>query len=277
MTFNPDKINIHELAIEEPERVSETFDPEKDITADDWRAVLGQLKDYRTRQRWGNFADEAMSIKIIDPKRDLIIIRSDWAGMEGDLEEKRKIHGNFQRPDWFSFFNIAAGMKVLDSKKDFKISQAEWQSAQEKLQEYGSVSLWQDFLIFASAMNIVAPSKNLELNQKATEGVRELLDGCKEAGNWYMFSNIAAQLKILDANIDIGLDEVAWRGMRSELEKQRKNYVDGHTTDIATQAANMKILAAEKVEVTDRGLKLIMPEKRSLQSETPEMPETKQF
>ena len=44
MKFNPDRINIHELAIEEPEKQPEPhFDVERDITPEDWQGMRDML------------------------------------------------------------------------------------------------------------------------------------------------------------------------------------------------------------------------------------------
>ena len=85
--FNPDNLNIHELAVEEPEKQAEVFfDPEKEITEDDWEGINKNLKTYeensgfwqdrkdfnhwqtRTPNIW--LVDTMELIKIIDPKRE---------------------------------------------------------------------------------------------------------------------------------------------------------------------------------------------------------------
>ena len=92
---------------------------------------------------------------------------------------------------------------------------------------------------------------------------------------WGEFSWRAMAVKIMNPKIDLNLNRESWDGMRKFLEFARE--LENYDT-FSKHAAAMKILAAEKVEVTDQGLNIAMPKKKkSLKSNVPPMPETKKF
>lgn len=70
----------------------------------------------------------------------------------------------------------------------------------------------------------------------------------------------------LPFDVERDITEEDWSGMRQGLEKDR------------WRVMRMKILAAEEVRVTDKGIALVMPKpKIKLKADIPPMPETKKF
>jgi hypothetical protein len=100
-----------------------------------------------------------------------------------------------------------------------------------------------------------------------------------ERNTWFSFAQNFVSMKILfpEKNIGSKLDAGAWKGMRDELENIRNSSDSEKWERLSSLAMNMKILAAEKVEVTDKGLEITMPEKREGLESAPALPETKQF
>lgn len=71
------------------------------------------------------------------------------------------------------------------------------------------------------------------------------------------------------------ITDTDWQGMLDQLEEYRKK---NEWWKFANQAMCMKILAAEKVEITDQGLKLTMPgEQESFKQEKRPHPERRNF
>ena len=63
--------------------------------------------------------------------------------------------------------------------------------------------------------------------------------------------------------------------MKARLEQSRQS---NNWEYFSLQAMKMKILAAEKVEITDKGLEISMPEKKEpLIDKIPPMPEQRKF
>ena len=275
MPFNPDRINIHELTIEEPERRAEVFfDAEKDITKEDWKGMEGKLEEYRRENKWDKFSQQAMRMKILDPNQDLNIDLIARNGIREILEEDRK------SCVWNGFASQATEMKMLGIDQELNIDQVALQGTREMMeghrQRMGRDRGWDSFSWMAMNLKIIDPTQDLNLDQVAWHGMRDTLEKDRQQKSWADFSWGAVKIKILDPNQDLNLDQEAWQGMRDYLEKQREN--GDKWGNLSWQLANMKILVAEKVEVTENGIELTMPKKReSLGSDAPPIPEIKKF
>ena len=70
------------------------------------------------------------------------------------------------------------------------------------------------------------------------------------------FIGQAANMKILDPQINPNLN---WQEIRNELKEDRKRGFGGEAGyEFSKNAMAMKVLAAEKVEITDKGLEITM-------------------
>ena len=288
MFFNPNRINIHELTIEEPEKKSELrFDPERDITEEDWRNMRQLLEEYRKddeRKSHGSgqevmyFSGQAMYMKILNPTVVLNLDETAWQVMRQDLERNRiqpDRYGVFPGhglSDWGLFARQAREMKILDPEIDLNLNENAWQGMRQLLDSRRTDKKWGDFSSLAADIKILDPTLGLNLNPDTLRGVRDQLEIYREADNWWIFSWQAMHMKILDPRIDLNLDETAWQGMRESLKNFR-----GDWSSFSKQAMLMKILAAEEVKVTDKGLEIKMRKDKPLTSGVPPLPETKQF
>jgi hypothetical protein len=95
----------------------------------------------------------------------------------------------------------------------------------------------------------------------------------KDNGNWEEFIDVFSNMKIIDQKAVPPLVEEDWQAIKKTLPSLR-----GDWARFSAMAMGMKILAAERVEVTDKGLEVTMPEKKkNLGTYAPPLPETKQF
>ena len=265
--FKPDRINIHELTIEEPEKQSELpFDPERDITKQDWEVMRLCLEHSRKNNTWSDFSAYAARMKILDPTQDLNLDQTAWQGME---DEFKKQSFNPQR-----LTSNAADMKVLDPKRDLNLDQTAWTKMRRELENWRSKNDWGMFSWQASNMKIIDPKINLKLDQAAWQGMEKQLEEYRRSNNWTSFFLQASRMKILDPKIDLKLDQTAWQGARDELEVDRRQFM---MQGFDSLAKCMKILVAERVDVTDQGLEITMPKREKPLTSVPPIPETKQF
>ena len=83
---NPERINIHELTIEEPEKQGELhFDVERDIFEEDWKQMKKQLKEFARGKFWADFAHRTMQMKILNPGLKLGLDQQAWQGARDRL------------------------------------------------------------------------------------------------------------------------------------------------------------------------------------------------
>ena len=108
--LSPENIDIARLHLETPKpRERIPFDPEKEITADDWEHMAEKLEADRTRNDWRDFSWLAIKMKLLFPERasELNLDTKAWQGMKHGLERDRTAN------QWNSFAWQAMNMKLL--------------------------------------------------------------------------------------------------------------------------------------------------------------------
>ena len=113
LTPDPDELYLQDLVIEQPkEKFGLEFDPKGDITPGDWKGVTDQLNQLRQGQRWGNFAEYAMRMKILGATPEqLRLDETAWQGMRDELNQSR------QSQNWWGFASLAVCMYILSAHK----------------------------------------------------------------------------------------------------------------------------------------------------------------
>ena len=223
------------------------FDPDKEIT----KADREKMKEYLELLRGGTgsgFDSAAMEMKIVDPSVDL--------GLDQEILERMKseLKHNKDGGNWSFFIHNASRMKIVDPSL-VELDQEARKGMKNMLEMQRGVN-WSSFSRCAMEMKIVDPSVDLGINQEARQGMKDKLEKYRMAGFWSGFTSAAMEMRIIDPSADLGLDQEAWQGMKGELESRRNRPKSG----FGDQAMAMKIIAAEKVEVTDKGLEIKMPE-----------------
>jgi len=266
--FNPDKINIHELAIEEPEKHAELpFDPERDIAEEDWRGMRDELEELRRDDTFRSlFPSLAMAMKVLNSTQDSNLSSDEWQyirdkSMEDDSWSK-----------WLQFADYSMYMKILDPNQSPGIDQTAWRGMEGALEEAVVRDIWR-VPSHAKAMRILDPHRDLNLGPVIWQRMKATLEAAEKNNGWDTFTYQAADMRILDPGLKFNLDQNAWQHMTDRLKwlKQGNDW-----REFAKSAMAMKVLAAEEVKVTDRGLEINM-RKPKLKENTPSLPETKQF
>jgi len=265
MPYNPDRINIHELTVEEPEKQEGLpFDPERDITEKGWNYLKSEFESQHDGNLWF-FSYTASQLKILDPLFDLRITPEIWESFGDSLNAIR--HHTVK--NWDNFSATAARMKIIDNDKNLNINQNDWRSMQQKLDKLRKQRLWGAFAVHAASMKILDPRIDFKVDEETRR------DMIKEIKNETTFASIfaehAAAMKILGIAFEV--DKFFWRMMQEELKEEQ-----AQGKSFSKLAVDMKILVAEEVEVTDKGLEITMPKpKEDLKQGIQHLPEVKQF
>lgn len=260
--FNPDKINIHELTIGEPEKESALpFDAEKDISPGEWEIIMSYIKN----KNGPDWIQSVMQMKVLKPDYDLNL----------DEQAKQFLKNEFERgkgllPHIFAL--KAAAIKLVDPTLKMNIDGETWERMEEKLDVFRNIQDWSQFLNLAFAMKILEKNYKVDISKKEYKAIMDqFADDTKHNEGWRIAATMA-QLRVVDPNRNLKIDDAAWECMHHQLEDWRFGDYDG----FFQIAVDMQILAAEKVEVTDKGLEITMPA-RNLQIETPQIPEQRNF
>ena len=255
------------------------FNPDKDITDEDWKLMEQKLKDFRKEKDVESFASLASDMKIISSEKfsEKNITVQDWNKMQQTMTDfaRRIVEGKY----WWeihlsqNLFRQMASMKIInpekfDETRRSHLPEIEWSRTIERgLSHCREYQAWEDFAEMASNLKIIWPTTltafPVDMKKWITEDdkqkmINDKLEYCHKENKWGRFSSLAAKLRILypEKFSELNVNETAWRGMRNSLKQCRKDEQKWRWS-IGKLAADMKILAAEKVEVDEKeGLKV---------------------
>lgn len=272
--LDPERINIHELTVEEPEKQTDLpFDPERDVTEEDWQVMRNELKKAEQENNWSKYASIAMAIKILNPEIEIDLNERIRQGILKELNFCKKNH------NWEPFYESAVALKTLGLKDDLNriLGEDVWQGISNDLERVknGGVLDFSHAVSFARILDPDNSHLHIDMGVDDWKKMNEDLEKFRNSGEWFNFSAKASNMRILDPEIKINIGEKDWEGIKNLLNQSRgeeEHYL------FYSLVIYVKVIAAEKVEVTDQGLIITMPKKKeALKPETPSIPETKQF
>lgn len=249
--FNPDKINIHDLTIEEPEKQTEVpFDPERDIMAEDWERIYKKIKS----DIW-----VYTSIKILDPQFvDKKIIQKQEDSANKTLERK----------EWGSFLTYARHLKIIKPGAKININDEMRRGVEAILKDQKIAKNWWDFAWTAMSIKLIDPKFKVD-----PEDWEKLENYLSTRSNQADYVRQAMKMRIINQDWNPNWSTNTWNEIKKELESRR---VRNDAGEFAEMAAAMKIMAAEEVKSTEKGLEINM-KKKSIETEVSQMPEQRNF
>ena len=159
--FKPDRINIHELTIDDPEKQSElAFDSERDITEDDWEKMKRTLDLCRLNDNWSSYFSQAADMKILNPEWDLNLNGRALLAINDKLKQSR------ESQNWQGFLSYASDRNILGARFNYAINPEERNSLEQELESYIKAGNWSTVLGLALALRIIDPQFDLKLNDQ---------------------------------------------------------------------------------------------------------------
>ncbi|KKP33194.1 MAG: hypothetical protein A2360_04930 [Candidatus Staskawiczbacteria bacterium RIFOXYB1_FULL_32_11] len=270
--FNPDaQLNIHELAIEEPEKQAEVFfDPERDITPEDWEKI-GQYKKEQMSYNWQSVAEICAEEKILG--KDPNLSDSDWE----NLQKYRRSHLYDAVMGWRDFVEKAKNEAIAGNVPE--LTDDDWQSIQKHMKAQRTKQPQEHMHCFFA--NYILAKAVLGRPVKLSEDDWKYLEEFREKNK----KSIGPLIEILETETILGrrpkLTSSDWEFLKQERERYRHDRVfqmDSNWHSSVSIATTMAILSADEVRIPEGGgLELISHKKTDLQAEIPQMPEQKQF
>jgi len=249
-----------------------TFDPEKEITEEDIHIMEGQLEKLRQANYWSDYLSVAKSLKIINPERK---IELDSNVLSMILKEKSE---GSSGESFNSFLRHLADAIIADPEVDFLTAvgfgKEEWDlTKREYLKQRG----YSESMI-PNAWDVVIDAKIIDPNQdivkanpvdlqKIEKDLKRWRYGYQGLQvRWDIFIQEATIVKLLFPDVNLNLDSEAWKNMKEQRAQDKKIAIDIKNRKDATflqmdasfsrRTAAMKILSADRVEITDKGLKI---------------------
>ena len=269
--FKPDRINIHELTIEEPEKPSELpFDPERDITEED-RAKMEEWRKHHMKGNWQVVAEICAQEKILGRAPELT--ESDWEELRDERENQ------FDRLGYMSLAEKARNEAIAGRTP--KLSEEQWENIRKSREKDRLTPPKKGHHSFFA--NLITSEAVLGRPPKLSEDDWKYLSECREKNK----RSIGSLIEILEAEAILGrkpiLDEDDWSFLKTEWEKHRNDpafdadfkFSWKSSLDIA---ACMAVISADKIKIPKGGgLELIYNKKSIRGSQTPPLPEIKKF
>jgi hypothetical protein len=284
------RINITQLSVEQPKVEKPVlFDQEHDLDEKTWQSMLEQLA--KEKDDMVKIIDMAESLVILAPERreqlpsSLEVVGTGLLNITDkpiEVSAATKVDVAFNE----DFSDTMCTLKTLFPEKVHQLSLDD-QTHDKLINLYDFLkSRRQDEAETRKVLRLAASIKFLfpqfgdewsEITKRGTEvdimGT-EVLDRLAVSKKWGQFAFVSRQLRYLFPEDRLDASNVAWEGMRAALERRRnKDWLL-----YAELAANMKVLTAEKVTITEQGLELVMPTAQAqLAQPIPQMPEIKNF
>lgn len=285
--MNPERINIKDLTVEEPEKKIESsvvFNPERDITDKEWDTMKSEffkeMEDAGSSRERVDCLGRAAELKMLFPERvdELNLDKEIWD--RWDKAEDEPMH-SLHTPDTLVNMKILFPEKFQEIDLDDGYYKIKWDDMKVKLEKYqkevvDEYAFANNFSDLARKMKIICPEKASELNldeETAQKMIIHIND--ERSGNrWYNLLLNAANFKILfpERAGELKLDDDFW-------QKAKKLYkTDCQGIEPAYFAACLKILAADRVDITKEGIEFTMQgERESLESGSSSIPEIRNF
>lgn len=263
MSFNPDRINIKDLTIEEPEQKQEVFfNPETYITDKDWNDVKNSLEERIKKSDILEFASIVADIKIISPDTNIDV---DWELFENKLEDLRG------KGEWEELSRLMASMKLLNSDYKIDSDQKTWDGVLGLLKDPKIRA--SDFCRQVERIKILKPTSRFDSDIKK-KFFDVLKDTNKDRGYAsVMFAYQAERIRIVFPEEKILLDDFMMEKIIDHLRKD-KDKKEWH--NFFSLARAIKVLTVERVEVTSNGLEITMIGNLSA-LKSPSIPEVRNF
>ncbi|KKP33209.1 MAG: hypothetical protein A2360_04850 [Candidatus Staskawiczbacteria bacterium RIFOXYB1_FULL_32_11] len=290
--FNPDNLNIHELAIEEPEKQVELpFDPERDITDRDrenWRKLV------RTKINSKNFIEtakciskmNALGVELDLSGKDVLGLRKeDLVKAYDDLTDSFE-NGNVINASTDAgaqFISLINSVGRLIGKKDIKHPFPD--SMQKKIDENSKYGYLDGIMLIAEEMKEggYEPQISDKDKQAIVELVQSLEESVPDGGDKRLIvAGGFAMAKVL--GLPVKPSEANWDEFKKGAESYKPTEVnlskissDRNSDKLLEMYYNMAIISADGIKIPDGGGIELVHRKKILQTEAPQMPEQKQF
>ncbi len=287
------KIDITRLNIEPPmEKERPGFDPDHDITLDQWTEILGSLHKTLLSQNVNSYDKIrlAAACSWVSPERFEQSVTN--VELFGIIKHFRDLAAKYQTDSINKdYASTQILLRMLADGRAF-LPQAELKSLTENAAlRVNVVKLidhrlgFQDFqkhLETLASTRIVWPQGigEIALNWRELKDnvLYDFLHKQDDKKDWFYFAENTAYLRIISPKefSEISIDANMWQSMRDEL----KEYWDGHemnTQHFMEMAKNMSVISAGDIKIDEAGLHIIQDKSSDSTNSAAALPETRSF
>lgn len=247
------------LAEKEPED-TRPWKWEEEITEKDKEKMIKKLPKFGTDEF---FVMHAADLRMAG--LEVNIDENKWYEIKKRLKAFEQL-GN-KEDEWYPFLGMVASLKILGFHVEIDEKIRTWVKSYFKM--YYRDKNWIDYKTLAVMIKKKDPSFEFEEKPFETvwKGMHEDLIQIANYENWIGFIRCAADLKIIDQDRFTPLSPDIWKKCIKATNKYRSE-----VESYADIAASLRILAAHKIEITDKGLKITDDPPEKLDTSLPARP-----
>jgi len=272
---NPEgDLKLQEITVDLGETERELFDVDKQVTVKEWTDVAKDLGDYaKKKSGFQDYAGLATQIKIVsrDHFDELVEVP---ARVFRYLKKSTESH--IRGGNWVRVMKLVWWMKnIVPEKMNEFDSSVIADGMKGQLEQYREEKKWQPYAVMAMYFRLLFPERvdGIDLGDEVLQNVKADLDEVADDADAFVLRAAAYKIAFGQRAEDLKLDENFEKMVKGLLDRRRRT---SSTKRFFEGVANIKIIMADEVVVTDDGLKLVK-KKPDLKQEKVPRPERKKF
>ncbi len=282
---NPDQLpNIKNMVVERPVAVDQPFDPETLLSSEEWGMMMAEVEQLKVKRYLWMVAELVMSLAILRPDFRKQFTRDDelLRFLEGQIVQKSYIGSRTLNEALISrgqYQLISLHPESLRMEVDELLIQ-EANVLLRRSRAFHLRSEFDQFTTIAFYSSVAFPGRKSDLDITLSDGkciLKFLRNWEKNAHDIFSLQEIAdigACHRSVWSNQAWKPGEHMWNKMRQAFNTLRLNE---QWKKLAKFGSDLKILAAESVEITSNGLDIVMPSKSRYTVPDAPIPEVRKF
>lgn len=273
--FNPEKINIHDLIIEEPEKeINLPFDAERDLEEYPVSRIQEELQRLSLQGEWDKYSAIILDARFIYPDGEELF-KPDSRVFENLIftEEEYEIKNKVQRH--ILLLSKAATICLLGGRSRIvdlleKVEQEVYNDMGEKYDDLeNDPSAAEEYL---ANYKLLYPNYSLPPMEKVIRQLDADIERCKKEKNESNLTRALFIKKIFNGTLSLENEKLVPYGyLRKEMQKSKNVY------DFVVAAGQLVCLSAEKISIDENGMHLSLVPKIKSEEQMPSIPEIKNF
>lgn len=270
MSEFPKRLNMRDILLprqESVERSEEPFNPKLDLPPAFWQPRLESLEKGEMPTGGWDSLRLAEEMQTLNPQVRLPSLPPNFYSSARGFMDMQRQDTDLRR--WFRVLHVAVPVKFNGMNP--LITEENWKECIRLRQTHREEKRWHDYLWLASDMKLFRPHESDTLSEEEWNEISEFL--IRESSpsslplraivNW---NNVCAELsliKLIDASRMPEVPPEGWKQLKSGFENwlvnEKKSRADRGVAffdTLTTGAWELAIIAAEKVNITEQGVRL---------------------
>ncbi|MDO8618648.1 MAG: hypothetical protein Q7R49_01745 [Candidatus Daviesbacteria bacterium] len=278
-----DQTNIGSLTLEDRKEYEFPFDPSQELSVEEKQRILEMIRKTRTNSfgspvgQWSDFRYWASGAALVFPEEtEKLGLDEQIFNLNEAIIQERKL----KTP-----FGLARNLRAIKTLfpqrfRELNIGQEEWEILKKRTDEVRNSNDWKDNFEILASMSIIFPERIDELvfNEDELNNMRnEVNKELDHPSLCYLYAQRAANFKLFCPAKAINLvPEQRGKHLREHFQEWRRRYQEGNWILFPEYVANLKILSAEQIKITNNGFEFVMPNNFA-KPPAPPIPEMRKF